>query len=392
MKLNLLHKSWLKSFIILVLLASFLPANSFAKKQKKNKSAGLEIIDTAWTEQLKAGSPKKRFFPEESQITLDSGFIYVGTHAGLFYKVNAADGKVVWEYENIITGQKDENPIASQAGIFDGLVIFTDINGYVTALNTSDGTLAWQKFIAREALGNVLIMGDKAYFMRGESHLVCISAMNGNQIWSRELPGYVPEMSMRGHASLVTDSTKIYLGMANGSVLAFQAGSGSVSWVKQLSVPLSSLRDIDSSLTLVGSELYVSGYFNKTYRMRTSDGSLVWRGDGGSGGAPLVLDDKVIIASSRGEIKALNRADGEEVWSFKYQKKKLPIVSAPALIDPSHILSVSSDGKGFVLNVEDGSFSQEISVSSGAIRVPVNDMSRTYLISSAGKLYAWDHK
>ena len=67
--------------------------------------------------------------------------------------------------------------------------------------------------------------------------------------------------------------------------------------------------------------------------------------------SPIIQDDKVIVALSSGELKALQLKDGQEMWTFKTGE----LLSQPILItNTDFILTTTQRGDIYIVNTQNG--------------------------------------
>lgn len=371
-------------FLAFVLLLFFVPPaqakkTDFSLSKKKYRPANQKILKQAWSLTLKSGRPARRYDPESSTPVFEDGVIYVGTQGQRFYAINATTGKKIWQY-------KHDEPIAATAVLGGGRVYFTDLGGRVLALNMSDGSLAWSQDFDQEMLGRPVLVDGKLILVKGEQEVLALSQESGGVIWHQFIRSYIKDITVRGHADLVADGDRVYLGLADGSVYALGTGNGSVLWNKHLAVPLTTFKDIDGALTLSGDSLFVSGYFGKLYRLKKSSGQILWSASVASGVAPLVTEGLVIVSDhADGSLNAYDREKGHKLWSNELNGS---VLSAPVFF-ADRVFVAGDDGVAFLLKLDNGSWLQRLGIGEGSINLPLATESALYVLSSNGKLISF---
>lgn len=374
-------KKWILVLALLILpLKPSFAAKDFSLAGKKFKPKNQKILKTLWKKHLKSGGPKKRYYPESSQPTLNESVIYIGTHAKIFYAVNSNTGKIVWKYKN-------EEPISSTAVISQGFVCFSDLGGYFSCLSKDSGQLIWKKFLGKEILGKPLVRKDTVYILKGEQEVVALSLKDGEKRWSHFLRTYVKRFTMRGHSNIVKGKGVFYIGLADGHLYAFTF-NGKKLWSKNLSVPLSTFKDIDASIVVSDDSLYVGGYFGAVYRLHKSSGRIIWKSEVATGVKPLILKDLVIISDNYGSLIALDKSNGKQKWSNELNNS---ILSAPVQFEDKIFVS-SYDKDAFLVESKNGLQLQRIAIAPGSINQPINKNDVIYVFKSNGDLISLGKK
>lgn len=372
-------------FAVFMMLWVLCDLSAFAKddagftfeKKSKFKPQNQKVLTQSWTRGLKAGNPSKRYSPETSSPTQDGGMIYVGTHGGYFYAVNASDGKIVWNYEN-------GEPISSTAAVTPDRVFFSDLGGHLICLNKSDGTEIWKRFFSQEILGQPLAQGNNLYVLKGEQEILAVSQADGHVVWNRFISTFVKKMTMRGQSTIVADDGSLYAGLADGHLYRLSAGDGRILWEKNLSVPYRSFKDIDAKVVIDGDSLYIGGYFGAFYRLRKSTGEVVWSSDVATGVQAKVLADVVVVSDIDGTVVGLNKMNGKQIWSNELNNS---VLSAPVAFNDKIFVSTLKQN-AYLLDPATGNQVQKLGMAPGSINEPVADGHQIYVLTSSSKLVA----
>lgn len=353
--------------------------NEFQLSAKKYKPQNQKLIKKIWSASLKPGKPSKRYAPEASSPVLHDGVIYLGTHGKRFYAINAASGKVIWQYKN-------EEPIASTAVVGNGRVYFTDLGGRVLALDTDSGNLVWQREFDEELLGRPVLEGGKLILVKGEREILALSPESGEILWHETIPTFVRDLTMRGHADVVAENGRVYVGLSDGGLYALNAANGAVLWNHSLSVPLTTFKDIDGAIALVQNDLLVGGYFGQLYRMGRDSGKIQWSTPVVSGVAPLVVAGVVVVSNhSDGSLDGFDFASGKKLWSNEANGS---VLSAPVQLG-AFVFVTSDEGEAYLFDPVTGQQKQHMNVSGGAITGPLSDGNAVYVLTNTANLVAF---
>mgnify|MGYP002681934134 FL=1 len=129
----------------------------------------------------------------------------------------------------------------------------------------------------------------------------------------------------------------LYIGSMNGIIYARNANTGAPIWEYQTDGP------IRHSGAIAGNTVIFSSYDGYTYGFRFNDGALRWQiYTGSSATAPLVPPrlNYVYIASTSGDLSALDPHTGDIVWQFH---AGAPILTSPALSEDAQTIYLGTE-------------------------------------------------
>jgi outer membrane protein assembly factor BamB len=162
------------STLLLVLLSVLLtPGLSFASASNVSTAQRLQPISAT-------GGGKLRWrFPignaGASSPTIANGVVYVGTGDGYVYALQASDGTRLWRY---LTGGAVSTPT-----VVNGVVYFGSVDGYVYALKASDGTLRWRYQTGGNVASSPAVVKGVVYIGSSDGSLYALKASDGTLRW-----------------------------------------------------------------------------------------------------------------------------------------------------------------------------------------------------------------
>lgn len=373
--------------VCLILMFLFVGISSVSAKKKPEQSSftfeektkfkpqNLKILKRVWSQGLKSGGSKKRYYPEDSDPTVMDGMIYVGTHGAMFYALSESDGKIRWKY-------KHDEPIASSAAVDVDKVVFADLGGKVVCLDRTSGALVWSQQFDGEMLGRPLIVGSSIYLLKGEQEVISLSVTDGHMQWNKLIRTYIKDITMRGHSSMVADGGALYLGLADGHLYKLNSQTGAILWDKNLTVPLRTFKDIDGAVVISGDSLYVGGYFGAVYRLNKSSGQVIWSNDAATGGSVAVIDDVVVASDINGSLVGIDRNTGKQLW---FNELNGEVLSEPVEIDGRVFVSTYKSN-AYLIDPENGNQVQKISLGDGSINNPVVSGDQVHVLTNGAQI------
>jgi len=118
------------------------------------------------------------------------GFLYVGSYSHKMYKIDVETGEIVAEYEG-------NNWIWGTPVLYEDVLYYTDLSGYVYALNADDLTLIWEERHAEKGIRPAPIVTDE---------FVVAASRDGKVYWlDRETGTLVLDRELEGRPEILSD-------------------------------------------------------------------------------------------------------------------------------------------------------------------------------------------
>ncbi len=141
---------------------------------------------------------------------------------------------------------------------------------------------------------------------------------DGTEAWTYEQP--VPKLSLRGNGAPVVSGDMVLAGLDNGKVVALSLTTGELLWTTTVApshgkTEIERLVDIDSSVRVSGSDVFVVGYQGRIAMLALDSGQIWWGRELSSNRGLAVDDDTLYVTTADSSVVALRRRDGTPVWT-----------------------------------------------------------------------------
>lgn len=334
-----------------------------------------------WSESVGDGQGKGRY---RLQPILVDGVIYAASAEGEVKAIESASGRTQWR-------QRLKIALSGGVGHYKGSLFLGSPDGQVLRLDAQSGELLWQARVSGEVLappqGNGRLVVAQTY----DGKLFGLDQESGEQLWRYD--SSVPVLTIRGTSTPIIDGNVIYAGFANGRVLALNAADGSTRWEARIAIPqgrseIERIVDVDGTMALNGTELYVASYQGRIAALDTRTGRKIWQRNVSSFYGVSQGFGNVYLAEETGTITAfLRNGQGirweQDALEWRGLSKPVPVSSYLAVTDYRGYLHL--------LSQVDGSFVGRIRPESEAIRANMfADGSTLYVFTDGGKLIAYD--
>jgi outer membrane protein assembly factor BamB len=258
----------------------------------------------------------------------DGNRLYAASRDGNVVALDPATGKSAWR-------TRLDARLSAGPGVGDGLVVVGAADGYVIAIDSDSGEELWRTNLKGETLAKPAIEDDTVMVLTIDNRLHALSAYDGSSRWVVEQS--TPDLTMRGSAPPVTVGTLVIAGFDNGRLVAASIDSGDRVWESMLSPPsgrsdLERLSDIDGLISVVGQDLYASGYQGSLAALAAESGQVLWSRELSSYEGVSADWTNLYTVDEEGVVIALTRSNGDESWRQNSLLRREPTVPVPYLM------------------------------------------------------------
>ncbi len=254
----------------------------------------------------------------------DGNRIYAASRDGNVSAFQPETGKRDWQTEL-------DAELSAGPGVGEGLVAVGTADGTIIVLDAKTGTERWRADLKGETLSAPVITGDLVIVVTIDNRLHALRALDGNERWVVEQS--TPRLTMRGSATPAIAGNSVIAGFDNGRLLAVDLDSGNVIWDSMLAPPsgrsdLERLSDIDGRISIVGQDVYASGYQGRIAAVAVESGQVLWAREISSYVGVAADWTNVYTTNDAGEVIAFFRRNGTESWrqdSLLRREPTLPV-------------------------------------------------------------------
>ncbi len=337
-------------------------------------------IKKVWSTKLGKGS---EFLRVSLSPAGDGKRIYAASHNGVVSALNPENGRKIWRVELDL-------PLSAGPGVGEGYVVVAGSDGELVSLAAEDGREIWRINMDAESLARPLIRNGSIVIQTIDGKLRVYSAFDGSEQWS--IVQDTPRLTLRGTSSPVIVGTTVVAGFDNGRLVGTNLSTGVTQWEAILSPPtgrsdLDRLADVDGTLAVVGQDIYAAGYHGRLAAVASESGQILWARDVSTHVGVGVDFANVYSLDETGELIALLRRNGSEVWRQDALLRREP--TSPVAFDNAVAIG---DFEGYVhlFSNVDGRPVARIRVGKGLLSgAPVVIGNRLYIQSESGALAAY---
>ncbi|CAO96077.1 outer membrane protein assembly factor BamB [Erwinia tasmaniensis] len=319
--------------------------------------------------------------------------VYAADRHGTVKALNSGDGKEQWKVDlSEKTGFFSSNIPALLSGgltVDNGRVYLGSERAQVFALNTSDGSIAWQTKAAGEVLSRPVVSDGLVLVHTSNGMLQGFDQLSGNVKWSVNLD--VPALSLRGESAPASAFGAAIVGGDNGRVSAVMMNQGQIIWQQRISQPggateIDRLADVDTTPVVVNGVVYALAYNGNLTALDLRSGQILWKREIGSVHDMIVDAGRIFLVDQDDRVMALNTEGGISIWRQSDLLHRN--LTSPVLYN-GYLVVGDSEGYLHWMNTDDGRFvAQQKLDSSGFQTEPVVASDKLLIQSKDGEVYA----
>lgn len=319
--------------------------------------------------------------------------VYAADRRGTVKALNADDGKEIWSVDlSEKTGFLSRNRSAQLSGgvtVSGAHVYIGSERAQVYALNTSDGSIAWQSKAAGEVLSRPVVSDGLVLVHTSNGQLQAMNEADGAVAWTVNLD--MPALSLRGESAPAVAFGAAIVGGDNGRVSAVLMKQGQLIWQQRISqatgaTEIDRLSDVDTTPVIVNGVVYALAYNGNMTALDLRSGQIMWKRELGSVNDFIVDANRIFLVDQSDRVIALNAEGGVTLWTQSDLLHRN--LTTPALYN-GYLVVGDSEGYMHWINTDDGRFVAQQKVDgSGFQTEPVVASDKLLIQAKDGTLYS----
>jgi len=213
--------------------------------------------------------------------------VVIGSYDYYLHGIDAKTGLGRWKYES-------DNFINGTPAVAEGVAVFGGCDGLLHQVNIADGTLKDRRTVATYVAGSVAVDGNLTWVGDYDGKFTCMDLSSGEEIWSYSDPA----TDLPFIASPAVGKKHVYIGSRDKYMYCFERKSGALAW------KVNTRGRVDASPVLVQDKLVAATMRGDVMIMDAADGKIRWTYELGSAitGNPAVIDGYIITGAADGRI------------------------------------------------------------------------------------------
>jgi outer membrane protein assembly factor BamB len=343
---------------------------------------GWPVMSLRWSMELanRAEESKPQEFASPVALAAedpDRDRLFVGSHEGMFYALEAKTGHVLWKRK---LGSTSSRPVLAPDSKL--LYIGTD-DGHVIAVDPNNGRQKWRYATRGPVLESPVLSGDLIILSNEADQVYALDRQSGKFRWQykSETP---EEFTLRGHAGVAVEGDLVFTGFSNGTLVALRVATGSVAWLTSLKGDSDRFVDVDATPAVVGENVFAASSAGGLHAVDRSTGLLRWRLPIPGAGALSSDGERLYVAAADEGVYAIDLG-GNVVWRQGTRGGGEP---AGPVVSGDYLLYSLSEAGLYVADKRTGRVHQYFDPGYGVSSLPTLFRDEMYVLSNSAVLYA----
>ena len=357
-------------------------------------------LGVAWTAKIEGTSKTARL--AASPIVADGKIFVVDVRAKL-HAFDAKSGAALWESQIGDAGSKEFSDNKSSlfgGGVsYDGGKVFaTSGLGDVAAFNAADGKQIWKVRPGGPLRGAPSISNGQIYVMSQDNQIFALKEADGDQVWNEAASLEVSGVFGVGAPAVAQGS--VVAGFSSGELNAYRYENGRSLWADALSrtsisTSVASLSDVDASPVIDRGRIFAIGQGGRMVSMELVTGQRLWEINVAGIATPWVVGEWIFVVDDQARLLCLSRATGKVRWISQLpryhniKKKKGPIIWTGPILAGDRLIVASSEGQLANINPANGALQSQTKAGAPVFLPPIVANNTLYVLTNDGHLTAW---
>jgi outer membrane assembly lipoprotein YfgL len=274
--------------------------------------------------------------------------ISLSSNEGKIAVVNVRSGQAVWRF--------DLRTALNTGTGFDGEhVAVVTLNNELVLLQA--GKVVWRNRLTSQSYTHPLIAGERVFMMMADRSVLAFDLASGQRLWVQQRPG--EPLVLKQNGVLMPFQNTLLVGLG-GRLTALNPDNGQIKWDVPVANPrgindLERLVDLVAKPSRVDNSVCVRAFQAQVGCVDALRGSVLWtRSSVGSQGVD--GDAKILIGTeSNGMVQAWSRTTGDRLWDsdrLKYRELTGPLFTSKGIVigDIGGWLYLLSSADGSLIN------------------------------------------
>ncbi len=352
-------------------------------------------LGTAWTAKIAGATKEARL--AAAPVIADGKLYAMGTDAQIT-AFNAASGARLWSVQFGEGGKNKSSLFGGGVSVEGAFLYATNGLGDVAALNIADGSVVWKKRPGGPLRGSPTVANGNVFVMSQDNQLFALKAADGNVEWSEAAA--VQLAGVFGVAAPAVGQGTVVAGFSSGDLNAYRYENGRTVWQDALSrtsinTSVGTLSDIDADPVIDQGRVFAVGQGGRMVSLELVTGQRLWEMNIAGISTPWVAGEWLFVVTDEAKLLCIARATGKVRWSTalqRYRKEKSkngPVSWSGPVLAGDRLILASSEGQMVSVGAGDGKVQSTTKIGAPAFLSPVVANSTLYVLDNSGKITAF---
>ena len=334
-----------------------------------------------WSKSFGKGSSKRDYLIASPIAAY--GAVFAVDAEGIVTARRLDNGKQIWK-KRLKSRNKAERGIALKgAGLaeFNKKIYATTGFGSVFCLNMTDGKEIWRQDLDMPIRIAPSINAGRILVQSFDNTLTALDADNGSILWKNQTESEATTLVGGATPAYSPENDVVIAAFSNGELQAYKASTGTPLWTDLLishkrTNSLAQISAIKANPVIDGGKVFAIGYNSVLTAIDLRTGSRIWERETGGTNQPWVAGNYLYVLTNDFDLLALDKNDGKIIWNTAIPKgddsdaKNGVFGNGPVLVS-DRLLVATSNGYIFSVSPYTGEILGYVSADEGIELAPI---------------------
>lgn len=308
-----------------------------------------------------------------------------------------SDGQLLWRKPLESGSGRDRVGIGSGIAYGDGKLVIASGFGFVATYDAATGDLIWKTDTEGPMTGSPTIKDGRVFVSSNNNEIMAFSYADGRVLWSDQAISESARVLSSPSVAAIEDI--VVVPFSSGEVISYLAANGRRLWTDALAsagnfTPISAINDIGARPVLGGGMVFAASQSGVMAGIDGRTGNRLWQQPLGATQAPALIGGYLFVISVDAEVACIDAATGQIVWvrqleQYRNTKKKQGRItySGPLMASDKLVLA-SSRGEVLALDPQTGADLNRLSIGDDVYIEPIAAQGRIIILTDEGRLVA----
>lgn len=352
-------------------------------------------LQRAWTAQIAGTTNTRRL---AAAPVVGGGRLYAVDTGGTVHAFDAATGARAWSHTIQVSGDLRDATFGGGASFANNVVYATTGTGDVVALNAETGTEIWRKKPAGPLRGSPTVAFNSVFVMTQDNQIHALNMTNGDPIWQDVAAS--GQSGVFGVAAPAAAQGSVVAGYSSGELVTYRYENGRVLWSDALartsiSTEVGALTDVDADPIISNGQVFALGQGGRMAAYELVTGQRIWELTLAGISTPALAGEWLFTLTDDSRLLAIARNTGRVRWITQMaqwrnpNKRENPIFWTGPVLADNRLWIASSRGEVHSVDVMTGTASLFTTLSAGVSLPPVVANNTLYILDDSGRITAW---
>ncbi len=293
------------------------------------------------------------------------------------------NGKKIWKKRLKPAHEEENNASIKGAGlaVFNKKVYATTGFGDVFCLDMFNGKKLWRTSLEMPIRIAPTVAANRVLVQTLDNTFAALDAENGSILWRGQTDSEATTIVGGASPAYNTDMDVVIAAFSNGELRAFKASTGTPLWTdllisKKRTNSLAEITAIKANPVIDGGKVFAVGYNSVLAAIDLRTGSRIWEREMGGTNQAWAAGEYLFVLTNDFNLLALNKNNGKIVWNTAIptgedMKEKSGVYGSGPVLVSDRLLVATSNGYIFAVSPYSGEIISYISTSDGISQSPV---------------------